>query len=83
MIKEIEQRMDRCENCRHFAPEVPRELPPTCRPGPPSGALVPGQMGGVAMTAVWIPTKPEYWCNKWESLNERDVLNRESLASDS
>ena len=82
MITQVPLRQDRCENCRHFAPEVFRELPPTCRINPPVGGMAQGPHGA-AMIAVWTPTKPEYWCNKWEAFNDRDIQNLDSLGNDS
>lgn len=76
-------RMDRCANCRHYAPEVLREMPPTCRQqGGPTMIPIGGQGGQMAFVGMWPPTKPELWCPKWEVLNDRDVLNRESLSSE-
>lgn len=81
-IPSVPQRMDRCGNCRYFAPEIARELPPTCRLQNPTMVACPGPGGQLAFVGMWAPTKSELWCAKWEALNERDVLNQQSLSND-
>lgn len=82
-IAPVTLRMDRCGNCRYFAEAIPNEMPPTCRiQGAPNMVGVPsGIQGQMGFIGVWPPIKPEYWCPKWEALNERDHQNRASLAN--
>lgn len=79
IVEQPKLRMDRCGNCRYYAPEISRELPETCRiQGPPT--LIPmNSQQGIGATPMWPPTKAAWWCQKWEPKNKRDLENDLSL----
>jgi hypothetical protein len=73
-------RAKRCETCVHFADEVLRELPPTCRINPMVLVMTPQGVAG-----TWPPTKATYWCGHWKgpaASTVSDGLTGSSITSD-